>query len=161
MKNIKCCLAAGLVMLCIMVSGCNKDSDNNGNYFMKANIDGSSWSSHQEQLAAVVQGEYFFISGATANEHEIITINFIDFPGSTGTFPMGTGDYGFHCFYTIGETSYFVYDDVAGATGTLVITSITGKSVKGTFSFTGFNNDETKSVSITDGSFYMPVYGMP
>ena len=147
----------------IMLNGCEKDDENNGsdNHHFTAKVDGVAWSSASSQLIGSRIEDYLFVSGATSNENETISINFFDFPGTTGTYNIGTGEYDFHCFYTIGETSYFVYDDVAGATGTLVITSITDNSVKGSFSFTGFNNDETESVAITDGSFYMPVYGMP
>ncbi len=166
MKNprMKSCLLTGAIaLLSLMIVGCEKDDDNNnsGSYHFTAKIDGADWSSASSQLIGSRIEDYLFVSGATGNEYETISINFFDFPGTAGNYNIGTGEYDFHCFYSIGETSYFVFDDVPAATGTLVITAIDAKSVKGTFSFTGFNNDENASVTITDGSFHLPLYGMP
>ena len=148
----------------ILASSCKKDDEENtdsgNNNHFTAKVDGVAWSSASSELIGVLvtTDEYLFVSGATSDDNEIITINFFDFPGTTGTYNMGTGEYDFHCFYTIGDTSYFVFDDVPAATGTLVITAIADNSIKGTFSFTGFNNAETASVTVTDGSFELPLY---
>lgn len=158
----KLLLSGFIVLLPLMMVACEKAEDNNGaSHHFTARVDGVEWRSADSQLIGSRNEEYLFISGATSDESETISINFFDFPGTAGTFNIGTGEYDFHCFYTIGETSYFVFDDILNATGTLVISEITDNSVTGTFFFTGFNNDGDQSVSITEGSFYMPVYGMP
>lgn len=166
MKNFcmrKWLLTGAIALLSLIIVGCEKDDDNNDSdsYHFTAKVDGAAWSSASSQLIGSRIEDYLFVSGATSNEHETISINFFDFPGTAGTYNIGTGEYDFHCFYSIGETSYFVFDDVPAATGTLVITAIATNSVKGTFSFTGFNNDENASVTVTDGSFHLPIYGMP
>lgn len=166
MKNIRAKgwqLTGAIALLFLMIISCEKNDDNNNSdsYHFTAKVDGAAWSSASNQLIGSRADDYLFVSGATSNEHETISINFFDFPGTAGTYNIGTGEYDFHCFYSIGETSYFVFDDVPAATGTLVITAIDANSVKGTFSFTGFNNDENASVTVTDGSFYLPIYGMP
>jgi len=145
-----------------MIMGCEKNEENNdsNSHHFTAKVDGADWSSASNQLIGSRTEDYLFISGATSDENETISINFFDFPGTAGTYTIGEGDYDFHCFYSIGETSYFVFDDVQAATGKLVITDITDNSVKGTFFFTGFSNDGDKSVTLTDGSFYLPVYSM-
>jgi hypothetical protein len=148
----------------ILASSCKKDDEENtdsgNNNHFTAKVDGVAWSSASSELIGVLvtTDEYLFVSGATSDDNEIITINFFDFPGTTGTYNMGTGEYDFHCFYTIAGTSYFVFDDVPASTGTLVITAMTDNSIKGTFSFIGFNNAETASVTVTDGSFELPLY---
>ena len=166
MKNFhmkKWLLKGAIILLSLIIVGCEKDDNNkdSNSYHFTAKVDGAAWSSASSQLIGSRIEDYLFVSGATSNEHETISINFFDFPGTTGTYNMGTGEYEFHCFYNIGETSYFVFDDVPAATGSLVITAIAANSVKGTFSFKGFNNDENASVTVTEGSFHLPIYGKP
>lgn len=162
MKNpgiIKSLLTVILAFTCLSMAGCDKDdNDIDGNYHMTAKIDGSSWSSAAGQLVATTIDEYLFISGATNDENELITINFFNFPGNTGTYPMGTGEYDFHCFYSYGDTSWFVFEDEPQTTGILVITDFSSESIKGTFSFTGLNNEGDSTVTVTEGSFYMPIH---
>lgn len=154
-------------MFLIFASSCKKDdvdpdsdTPDSNSYHFTAKVDGVAWSSASSELIGVLvtTDEYLFVSGATSNDEEVMTINFFDFPGTTGTYNMGTGEYDFHVFYTLGNTSYFVFDDVPASTGTLVITAMGDNSIKGTFSFVGFNNDETASVTVTDGSFELPLY---
>ena len=147
----------------IFTSSCKKDDEDNtdsDSYYFTAKVDGAAWSSASSELIGVLATTdgYLFVSGATSNDEEVMTINFFDFPGTTGTYNMGTGEYDFHSFYTRGDTSYFVFDDVPASTGILVITAMGENSIKGTFSFIGFNNDENASVTVTDGSFELPLY---
>ena len=153
---------AGLLAIFIcLFSGCSKDGAGE-KYYMSAKVNGVKWESASGELAAGYQSNnnYFYITGATSDWDEIIKISFFDFPGNTGTYSMGTGEYDFLCFYTIGETSYYVFDDEAEAVGTLKITTLDSKIVKGTFSFTALTTGGTATVEVTEGKFSLPVISM-
>jgi len=70
--------------------------------------------------------------------------------GEVGTYELGL-DLDGHGFYEI-ESIDGWYTFEPGGTGTLEITSITEERVKGTFFFTGLNEDGN-SLSFTNGSF--------
>lgn len=164
MKPVKTRLSilTGLIVIFILLfAGCGKDGTS-GKYYMTAKVNGVKWESATDQLAAGYQSfnTYFYATGATSDENEIISIQFLDFPGNTGTYSMGTGQYQFLCFYTIGNTTYYVFDDEADAIGTLTITTLTSKTVKGTFSFTGVTSDGSASMQVTEGKFNLPVISL-
>lgn len=161
--SLRACLLTGaMVLLSTMILSCQKDDEKNGSgsYHFTAKVNGLAWSSAKSELVGTRVQDYLFVSGATGDGHEIITINFLDFPGTAGTFNIGTGEYEFHCFYSIGDVSYFVFDDVEAATGRLVVSAISANSVKGSFSFTGVN-EENALVTVTDGSFHLPLFSIP
>jgi hypothetical protein len=164
MKRVKTSLSVLTVLLAISIclfAGCNKDGTG-GKYFLTAKVNGVEWTSASEQYAAGYQSvnNFLYISGATSDENEILSISFFNFPGTTGTYSIGTGDYEFMCFYTVGSTSYYVFNDEAGAVGTLKITTFDSKTVKGTFSFSAVTPGGTATIEITEGKFSLPLIPM-
>lgn len=156
----------GLLFLGILAGqGCEKGAEGeNGddkNHHMTARIDGQSFVSDRDQLGAVHDEGYLVITGATENEQEIITFQMFDFPGQTGTYSLGTGEFEALCFYSDEQHSFYILDDIPGSTGSLVITEITSTGIKGTFHFTGYTPDSEAIKQVTDGSFFMPVYDTP
>lgn len=153
-----------IIILAIIISlpffiGCddsNSDPTNTVDSFMTAEVDGQAWESATIQLIYVytVAQNYLFISGAVSMDAEIITMQIFDFPGTTGTYPLGTDEYETHCFYSpTTEKSYFTLEDEPAAKGTLTINSIDADRIKGTFQFTGQEQDGPETVSITNGEF--------
>lgn len=160
-----------LVVLCIAICStsflsCDKD-DNNGNgpggYHMTATIDGKSWASAGDQLILVDnQQGYLFISGAVEDDLEIMTIQIFDFPGGTGTYPLGTDDYESYSFYTSAAgITYVVFEDEDDTFGILEITTYKDDHIKGKFSFTAMDSTGSEIIQVTDGSFHMPLFQMP
>jgi len=154
-----------LTLGCILSHSCEK-SDNGGNgdqknHHMTAKVDGQAFVASEDQLAAVHQDGYLFISGATENEEKIITFQFFDFPGQASTYIIGNNEYETHCFYSDETVSFFIFDDDPESNGTIIITDLSSSSVRGTFNFTGVTVNGEATVQVTDGSFFIPIYNTP
>jgi len=153
-------ISAMIVLLCTLANACARDNENevsSGDYHFTAKVNGVNFSSIDDEMLAVSQDEYLIISGATQNQQEVITFQFFDFPGTTGTYTIGNGQYETHCFYSDDTQSFFIFDDDPKSSGTLIITDIGTNSIKGTFSFTGVTNEGTATTEVTNGSFYVPM----
>ncbi len=166
MKNKTCvrifiifCLSASAVFYI----SCDKEDNGKNKHHMTAKIDGKSWTSAKDQLVSLVEQGYLFISGAASDDVEILTIQIFNFPGETGTYALGTNEYQTHCFYTSpNDISYFTLPDEPLANGSLVIKEYNpGKSIRGTFSFTGMTSNGDSMVKVTEGSFSLPIYTIP
>lgn len=165
-----------LACFVVIFTACDKDDDDNGNdngngngngtngYHMTAKVDGQSWESAADQLILVDDKEgYLFISGAlNDNDDEVITIQMFDFPGGTGIYPLGTGEYDVFCFYTSpDDITYYVFPSESDTFGTLTITAYSDETITGEFSFTAMESNGEDLIEITDGSFHMPVFQTP
>ncbi len=164
-KTLAIYLSGLVVVGCLIFQSCEKEtngenSDKNKSH-MTARIDGQSFVSEEDQLGAVHDEGYLVISGATNNEQEVITFQMFDFPGQTGSYSLGTGEYEALCFYSDAYHSFYILDDISGSTGTLVITELSDTSIKGTFHFTGYTSNSEAIIEVTKGSFLMPVYDTP
>ncbi len=158
-----------LACFAVCLTACDKDDDkDNGNgtggYHMTAKIDGRSWASAPDQLILVDnKNGYLFISGAlNENDDEVMTIQIFDFPGGTGIYPLGTGEYDDICFYVSpDEITYYVFADEPDAYGVLEITAYESNYIAGTFSFTATDVNGEEIIEVTEGSFRMRLYPMP
>ncbi len=153
-----------IIFMCTFAKACADDNGNgiqSGDYHFTAKVNGVSFISIEEEMAAVHQDEYLVITGGTSNAEEIITLQFFDFPGNTGVYNIGSGEYDTHCFYSNDSESFFVFDDDPLSSGTLNITKISAQSIEGTFSFTGVTNNGQTTMEVTDGSFHVPVFSTP
>ncbi len=153
-------ITAMIVLLCTLAKACTEDNKNDvssGDYHFTAKVNGVNFASIDDEMLAVSQNEYLIISGATQNQQEVITFQFFDFPGGTGTYIIGSGEYETHCFYSDDTQSFFIFDDDPLSSGTLTITDIGTNSIKGTFSFTGVTNEGNATTEVTNGSFYVPM----
>jgi hypothetical protein len=117
----------------------------NGNAFSSSTLFDAVGANHPNASTLVVQG-----SDNSGKAIQIMLMNF-DGEGSYNVSNMQNGQ----ALYT--QASPFVsYSSAAGngATGTVEITLVDDAKVEGTFSFTGKNpNDNTQSVTVTEGSF--------
>ncbi len=164
-----------LTCFVVIFTACDKDNDDdnengngNGNgtngYHMTAKVDGQPWASAADQLILVDDKEgYLFISGAlNDNDDEVMTIQMFDFPGSTGTYPLGNGEYDILCFYTSpDDITYYVFSVDPDAFGELEITVYKDDYITGKFFFTAFDSNGEDLIEVTDGSFHMRVFQMP
>ena len=166
MKNKTCLRILTIFVLAasaVFYISCDKEDNGKKSYHMTAKIDGKSWTSAKDQMLSLVEQGYLFISGAVSDDVEILTIQIFNFPEQNGTYALGTNEYDTHCFYTSPDnTSFFTLPDEPLANGTLVIKNYNpGKSLSGTFSFTGMTSNGDSMVEVTEGSFYLPIYTIP
>ena len=170
-KKLKLHVFAVFILACfaVCITACDKDDDDNGNgngtsgYHMTAKIDGQTWASAPDQLILVDdKNGYLFISGAVDEDLETMTIQMFDYPGGTGSFPLGTGEYEAVCFYTSpDDITYYLIFEEQEAHGMLEITSYASNYIAGKFTFTAIDPSGEHMIEVTEGSFHMPVFQMP
>jgi len=151
-----------ILMVSLAVVSCKKDDDGGedptgGEGTLTAKVDGQTVNTTLG-ITAVENSGTLAISGGTM-ESENLQIIITSFNG-VGTYPLN--------FTNIGTYSYLpdpsnpdpntvvVYATVNGLqnTGEINITSYSNSNVKGTFSFTGYNYQDTSdTVSVTEGQF--------
>lgn len=157
MKNKILFLLALSVFSFALVS-CSNDEDDPNNqtsgHFLKASVDGASYSSYVEPTAVITNGILNLQSSDSKGNS--IQIQITNYTG-TGTYTSGNND------ITKGYINYLnmisvgnvkSYTSVRG-TGSVVINEVTGNSVKGTFTATAYENisGSTNKVEITSGDF--------
>jgi hypothetical protein len=155
-----------LVPLLLVLAACGGDSGptgpGEGDYFIRATIDGQNWSTAPGQVVAgasspipgsiffqgaslggTIQGLAFSLGRITGPGQYLLGINF-----GTGTGGIVT--------YTNGATSYNT--PLNGASGTINITEITSNAVAGTFQVTVHPLvGDGDPITITNGQFRAPL----
>lgn len=172
MKTLKKSILLLMAVMAVNLTSCKKDDDGGedpqgGVGTFSAKVDGNSFSGMQGTVTARVTnsgaGQALAVSGGTSQSENLQMI-ITSFDGE-GTYDLN--------FINIGTYSYLpdpgnpdpntvvVYSTVGtgnGNNGTLKVSSYDGNTIKGTFSFTGYNLDNTsQSVSVTDGQFNIEV----
>jgi len=142
---------AGIVML----GSCKKKSDDpanpvgsNGAITLK--VDGSTWNASLS-VQAVNSNGVINVTGSDSNANQAgVTLYGVTAPG---TYQVGPPNAGNMLRWTegLGQTDTYQASGVIG-TGTVTVTELSSSKVKGTFSFTGYNTDQT-SKQITEGTF--------
>lgn len=164
MKNFKRILV--LLMIGLTVVACKKDDDGGddpagGSGSFSAKVDGANYVSLDGTVAAQVQqsgpNEILAVSAGTANSENLQFI-LQGFDG-VGTYELNFISIGTYSILpdTSDPSSVIIYTTVtpdASAAGEVNISSYDGDTVKGTFNFTGYRNDDTtQTVSVTEGEF--------
>ncbi|MDJ1506335.1 DUF6252 family protein [Xanthocytophaga agilis] len=151
------------LVLLVLISACKKESNNpapNQNVYVKASVDGKSFltegtpSPNQMTGGSAIFSQtdnklYIYGTGTTT----LLAITVYGFPKKTGTYALGDADgknSGTYVDNTNSQDPIF-YTTNSGRTGQLVITFFDGKTIKGTFSYTTYNTQKKKEVSVTNG----------
>lgn len=157
MKTLKIkTITALLIFTTLMISCSDDDSDgdsgNEGGEFLTAKVDGQNFSANDLTIGATITNGVFVVQGGKS-DGTTIRINVINYSG-TGTYTFGD---------SLGNTNsinYITLTPVATwastfniGSGTLTVTSDSGGKAEGTFSFTGFNADDSSTKNITSGEF--------
>lgn len=161
-----------LAIVAVSLTSCKKDDDGGGDPpggtgTFSAKVDGGSFSGMQGTVVAQISGsgsgQVLAVSGGTT-ESENLQMIISGFDGE-GTYDLN--------FLNLGTYSYLpdpgnpdpntvvIYTTVGtgqGNNGTLSVSSFDGNTVKGTFSFTGFNLDNNgDTVAVTEGQFNIEI----
>lgn len=138
--------------------GCASDDNNptGGNEFLTAKVDGTDFSSFEDSIGASIgtggTGDVLAVQGSN-NSGDYIRINITSY---TGVGIYTTGD----VITNVNSLSYGSVTPLAAWTttfdignGTIEITEDSATHIKGTFSFTGFNANDSTNKTITQGEF--------
>lgn len=172
MKTFNKTILVLLAVLAVSFTSCKKDDDGGddpqgGTGTFSAKVDGSNFSGMQGTVMAQLtnngNGQVLAVTGGTM-ESENLQMIIQNFDGE-GTYNLN--------FLNIGTYSYLpdpsnpdpntivLYTTVGDGlsdNGTISISSFDGNTVKGTFSFTGYNiDDESDTVDVTEGQFNVEV----
>lgn len=149
-----------LLLACASVAlfGCSNDNNtpapaNPSSGTMSAKIDGSAWSAALAVQATKTNG-VFQVSGSD-NSGKQMNVTIMNYNGP-GTYALGgpaTSGNGSNGRWTAGLSSDQTYNTMVGqGEGTCEITTESGGTVEGNFSFTAKNTDNAQ-VSVTEGTF--------
>lgn len=166
MKHLLKFISIFTTLAIVFVSCSKSDGAGGGSHFIKMRVDdravvGKPIVANFIKYRATVGDEekdlihITFSCPSNDNSLETITVSMSDFKG-LGIYdlkkpenPQNTAQY---------AKDITNVDEVCGATeGSIVITEFTENSIKGTFQFKGINHNNTKTVHLTDGSFYLPL----
>lgn len=138
----------------LFTTACNDDDGSpspiiNPSAKLSCNIDGSSWSA-VTRVTTNTQGT-FVISGSTLSSD---ALNITIIGESTGTYTLGTAQYGFSATYSpVASNTDSVYQAL---NGTVVLSEVntTDKKISGTFNFNARNvTNLSNEITVTDGVF--------
>ncbi|OAB76016.1 DUF6252 family protein [Cochleicola gelatinilyticus] len=170
MKHLK---TIGLVLfISLAFASCKSDDDggddgNAGNGTLEAQVDGQNYTSIPEASRAELNTsssvQTLAVTGGTLDSENIQMI-IIGFEGE-GTYQLNLTNIGTYSYLpdpgNPDPNSVVVYTTVGegqASNGEVSISSFDGNRVLGTFSFTGYNLDDTSdTVAVTNGSFNMQV----
>jgi hypothetical protein len=163
MKTITKLSYAFFMCASLAMVSCSGDDDggstNGGNTsgeYVKAKIDGSSWSSSStiDVVSASNPTESVLMVQGSNNSGEVIQISLMSYDGE-GTYDVSSQISGYAQYGTISPIAFYNSAVGGGATGEVTITEVTDTFVKGTFEFTGRNTEEgsTETVNVTNGEF--------
>ncbi len=160
-----------LLFVSAAIVACNKSDDDGGEDptggtgTLTAKIDGTNFTADiavQAQISAAGQGEALAISGGTSQSENLQMI--IQGFSGEGTYNLNFTNIGTYSYIpdpsNPDPTTAVIYSTVNGtqSVGELNVSSYDGDTIKGTFSFTGYNlNDPNDTVSVTQGSFNLTV----
>lgn len=171
MKTIKQIGLALAIIFSLTLSSCGGSDDGGGgggsaaNGTIKAKVGSSNFTSMQIASFATKQqisgaGYTIILQGSDASGKAIqLILNGVD--GQPGTYQISdTGNISAIGTYTEvnisnplnSQTWAAPYDD-SGVVGSVTISEITDTNIKGTFNFTGKNQDGTDTKAITNGAF--------
>lgn len=139
--------------------GCSKSSggETPTKYQMKMNIDGVPYST--SAVHSTFSGGSLSINGRTdSNQYEGLTIHILYYEGQTGTFTF-TDHMNSHvkAQFSVKWDSPNVDHHFAMEMGSVTITEVTNKDIKGTFSMVVKNLESGETKTLTEGSFYTPL----
>ena len=154
-----------LLLMVSVLASCKKDSDNTDpkqNVYVKASVDGKSFLTEGTPSPSQTTGGsaifsqtdnklYIYGTGTTT----LLAITVYAFPKKTGSYNLGDANGNSSGTYTDNTNSQdpIFYTTNNGRTGQVLITFFDGKTMKGTFSYTTYNNLKKKEVSVTNGEF--------
>jgi hypothetical protein len=158
-----------LLFTSLLFTSCKSDDDGGddpqgGEGTFKAQVDGNSFEGINGTVVARVtnNGNAIAISGGT-NDAENLQMIITAFDGE-GTYQLGMINIGSYAFLpdpsNPDPTTVVTYTTINGTSnnGEVNISSYDGDNVRGTFSFTAFNpNNTSESVSVTNGEFNIEV----
>jgi len=151
-----------ILLLALVTYSCSEDGTNpiEDNVFLSAKINGLDFNtSIVVAISAPIGNNNFALSlvGGIDSNSETITIIVGNYDG-TGTYTTESNS-GIIFTYSnpsSGITGIWASSSNGVGTGTITITEDNATSLKGTFSFTGINVDDTTK-SITEGRFFSPL----
>lgn len=151
----------------LMATSCKKDDDGGGTAAgsgeFTAKVNGNNYESFPEATAAQLSGSGDFqtmaVSGGTMDSENIQFI-IVGFDG-VGTYSLNVTNIGTYSYLpdpnNPDPNTVVIYTTVGngqGNNGEVNISTFDDSTVTGTFSFTGYNmNDTTDTVSVTNGAF--------
>lgn len=140
--------------LLVIAFGCSKSENNDSAYYFRAKVEATKVEALKHH-ASVVDGNLRIFG--VWNDKEAIAFSVRDFTNSAGTFAV---DYpnaiNNQAKYHRDITSTDENQHFGTSNGELIITEITSKAIKGTFSFMA-KNPNSEPVSITEGEFFLPL----
>ncbi len=157
-------------MIGLTVVACKKDDEGGddppgGSGTFTAKVDGANYTGLDGTVAAQIQqagpNELLAVSAGTANSENIQFI--IQAFDGVGTYELNFISIGTYSILpdTSDPTSVIIYTTVTpdgSPAGEVNISSFDGDSVQGTFSFTGYRNDDnSQTVSVTEGEFNVEI----
>lgn len=148
-----------LPVACSDSSGPVTPGGQNSNGPVKATINGQAWSSTASATAVRASaGLYSLTALGSSNDYTMsFTLNNI---GATGTYQLGTLaslSGGSVVVSKVGSTGWGT--PINGAAGQVIITTLTASRMVGTFSFTATPLSGTGDLTVTNGTFDLPVSG--
>lgn len=156
MKNLKnLLLFISISMLMSCSDATDDDLGTTGEGTFSANVAGTTFTSLKVSVGAQVTNGVAAIQGSNS-KGDYIRINIVNYNG-VGTYK--TGD----AISNVNSISYGIINPIKTwistfdlGTGTIEITEDTSTTISGTFSFTGINDSDSSSKTVTEGKFSAP-----
>ncbi|UPT71539.1 MAG: DUF6252 family protein [Flavobacterium sp. JAD_PAG50586_2] len=168
MKTIKHISLALVLAVTTILSSCSSDSSGGGGSAaagtIKAKAGSTNFTSLTQASYASMQGGMLVIQGSDATGKAIQLV----IAGATeaGTYTISddnaisvVGSYTEVNLGTFDSTTWAAPYENSGSVGTITISEITATAVKGTFNFTGKNQEGTDTKAVTNGSFNVNFQG--
>jgi hypothetical protein len=145
MKLVLPFLCAAITVLGIVsLAACSKKNSLPPNMYMSWTVDGTNMKAESHTAAPI--GNVIICSGTAKETPNGI---YLTLPKNVGTYPL-TSTSNRDAIYVVGNSNG-TSQDYNGTSGTVVVTSVTDKTITGTFTFTG--SDGTTSKTVTNGKF--------
>lgn len=132
---------------------------------MTASVDGQAFSATQSSAAATATsaGSVYTITGTQVSGSAVRSIALILYNiAAPGTYPLGVNSTNFGGSATIVDGSSSWSTPLSGVAGTVIVTSLTGSQIAGTFSFTAASAVTQGSTrTVTNGAFDLAFTGSP
>lgn len=168
MKTVKLLGKALFISLAMIALSCSSDSDGGGGggtpttTWIKGKVNGTQYQTYS--ISGVSAG---VATSTGTGAGRLIMITGANDMGGTSSFSINllgidaTGEYTINpdsdstlAFVLTGAGVSYDTSDCAGATGTIKITQLNAEGIKGTFSFTGKDDENcTDTKTVTEGSF--------
>ncbi len=162
MKTIKKTIYVTLLCLSVILASCSSSDDSGdggdggtgGEEFLTAKVDGSNFAAAQTPAVIVgaTSGNGLMTFQGGTNEGNTIRGSVFNYNGE-GTYTTGDNITNVNSlsYITLPNNLWNSTFDIGS--GTITITSDDGTTIEGTFSFEGFNADDSSTKTITEGSF--------